>query len=79
MLNYPIYPMPAVVGHEDCKKALMIALVNRKAGGLLIGGRKGTAKSVLARSIQDYLENKKFITITFMHSWNSSKVQNRII
>ena len=63
MLNYPIYPMPAVVGHEDCKKALMIALVNRKAGGLLIGGRKGTAKSVLARSIQDYLENKKFITI----------------
>jgi len=63
MLNYPIYPMPAVVGHEDCKKALMIALVNRKAGGLLIGGRKGTAKSVLARSIQDYLGERKFITL----------------
>ncbi|MDO4177932.1 MAG: VWA domain-containing protein [Phascolarctobacterium sp.] len=63
MLNYPIYPLPAVVGHEDCKQALLIALVNRKAGGLLIGGRKGTAKSVLARSIQDFLCERKFITL----------------
>lgn len=63
MLNYPVYPMPAVVGHEDCKKALLIALVNRKVGGLLIGGRKGTAKSVLARSVQDLLGERKFITL----------------
>lgn len=45
-----LYPFTAVVGQDNVKKALLIALVNPKAGGLLIGGRKGTAKSVLARS-----------------------------
>ena len=33
-----IYPFTAVVGQEQAKKALLIALVNQKAGGLLIGG-----------------------------------------
>lgn len=63
MLNYAIYPMPAVVGQELCKKALLIALVNPMAGGLLIGGKRGTAKSVLARSVQDLLGTKKFINL----------------
>ena len=38
-----LYPFTAVVGQEQAKKALLIALVNPKAGGLLMGGRKGTA------------------------------------
>lgn len=33
MLNYAIYPFTAVVGQEQVKKALLIALVNPKAGG----------------------------------------------
>ena len=52
MLKNNLYPFAAVVGQEEAKKALLIALVNRRAGGLLIGGAKGTAKSVLARSVQ---------------------------
>ena len=52
MLKENIYPFTAVVGQEEAKKALLIAHVNRSAGGLLIGGAKGTAKSVLARSVQ---------------------------
>lgn len=41
MLTNAIYPFVAVVGQEQLKKALQIALVNQKAGGLLIGGEKG--------------------------------------
>lgn len=43
MLKNILYPFAAVVGQEEAKKALLIALVNRRAGGLLIGGAKGTA------------------------------------
>ena len=45
MLKNNLYPFAAVVGQEEAKKALLIALVNRRAGGLLIGGAKGTAKT----------------------------------
>lgn len=55
MKNYCFYPFTAVVGQEQVKQALCIATVNPKAGGLLIGGRKGTGKSVLARSIRELL------------------------
>ena len=49
---HAIYPFSAVVGQEQAKKAVLIALVNPYAGGLLIGGRKGTAKSTLVRAAQ---------------------------
>ena len=58
-----LYPFAAVVGQEQAKKALLIALVNPKAGGLLIGGRKGTAKSVLARSTKELIGTKRFIDL----------------
>ena len=58
-----LYPFAAVVGQEQAKKALLIALVNLKAGGLLIGGRKGTAKSVLARSTKELIGSQKFIDL----------------
>ena len=58
MLNYAIYPFVAVVGQEQVKKAIEIALVNPKAGGLLIGGQKGTAKTILVRSAAELLKDK---------------------
>lgn len=58
-----LYPFTAVVGQEQAKKALLIALVNPKAGGLLIGGRKGTAKSILARSTKELIGSKQFIDL----------------
>ena len=63
MLKNNLYPFPAVVGQEEAKKALLIALVNRRAGGLLIGGAKGTAKSVLARSVQGLLGESRLLTL----------------
>lgn len=58
-----LYPFTAIVGQEQAKKALLLALVNRKAGGLLIGGVKGTAKSVLARSMQELVPKMDMLTL----------------
>lgn len=63
MLKNTLYPFAAVVGQEQAKKALLIAIVNPKAGGLLIGGSKGTAKSVLARSVQNLIGKEKLLTL----------------
>ena len=49
-MKYPRYPFTAVVGQEQAKKALLLALVNPCTGGLLISGKRGTAKSVLVRA-----------------------------
>ncbi len=50
-MSYPyIYPFVAVVGQDDVKEAILLALVNPKIGGLLISGSKATAKSTLLRS-----------------------------
>ena len=49
-MEYPRYPFTAVVGQEQAKKALLLALVNPCTGGLLISGNRGTAKSVLVRA-----------------------------
>ena len=49
-MNIPRYPLTAIVGQEHARRALSIALVNPRAGGLLISGARGTAKSVLVRA-----------------------------
>ncbi len=45
-----LFPFTAIYGHDEIKKALSIVLVNPKAGGLLISGPKGVAKSALVRA-----------------------------
>ncbi|MDU2066109.1 MAG: VWA domain-containing protein [Sporomusaceae bacterium] len=57
------FPFVAIVGQENVKEALLIALINPKAGGLLISGEKGTAKSLLVRSITDFLTDGALINL----------------
>ena len=45
------FPFAAVVGQPDVKEALLIVLTNSRAGGVLIAGESGTAKSVLVRAM----------------------------
>ena len=63
MRTETIYPFTAIVGQEQAKKAVLIALINKKAGGLLLGGAKGTAKSVLARSAQELAGGRRLLTL----------------
>ena len=50
------YPLTAVVGQAHAKRALTAALVNPRAGGLLLSGTRGTAKSVLVRAAAPFTQ-----------------------
>ena len=47
----PSFPFTAIVGQNAMKRALLLNTVNPRIGGVLIRGKKGTAKSTAVRSL----------------------------
>ena len=49
------FPFTAIVGQTAMKRALLLNAVNPKIGGVLVRGKKGTAKSTAVRSLASLL------------------------
>ena len=58
----PTFPFSAIVGQDAMKRALLLNTINPKIGGVLIRGKKGTAKSTAVRSLAALLPEIEVIS-----------------
>lgn len=58
-----MFPFVAVQGQEKVKKALYLSVINKNIGGVLISGKKGTAKTTLVRGLEDILGGEKVVNL----------------
>ncbi|MBN1288759.1 MAG: VWA domain-containing protein [Actinobacteria bacterium] len=57
-----VYPFSAVVGQQQVRTALLLNAISPAVGGVLIRGRRGTAKSTLARGLAHLLPEQDIVS-----------------
>ncbi|MBN2169080.1 MAG: VWA domain-containing protein [Actinobacteria bacterium] len=57
-----VYPFSAVVGQQQVRTALLLNAISPAVGGVLIRGRRGTAKSTLARGLAQLLPEQDIVS-----------------
>lgn len=55
------FPFTAIVGQEDLKTAVLLAVIDPAIGGVLVTGHRGTAKSTAVRALAELLPAMRFV------------------
>lgn len=63
MAHRNLFPFAAFVGQTHVKRALLIAMVNSRAGGILIAGESGTGKSTIVRALAEIMPATRIVEL----------------
>ncbi|TMV43197.1 VWA domain-containing protein [Paenibacillus mesophilus] len=59
----PDFPFSAIVGQENAKLALLMHAINPRLGGVLLGGERGSGKTMLIRAISALVPDKRLVEV----------------